>query len=138
MTNTVLAVTGDIIRYVGETTGDLTKGDLFEVTGHGYSDWMAGNYAEFTDKSGRPRAFWKPSKYEIVGKVNPPPTLTDIQGNTISKGDTIAYAFAGAQSRHLALFEVQAINGPVALCRAKADGAVINLGVFEERAIIVS
>lgn len=64
-----------------------------------------------------------------------PSTITDITGIEVYVGDTVAYAFAGAQSRHLALFEVQEINGPVALCRAKSDGAVINLGVFEERAI---
>jgi len=71
----------------------------------------------------------------LVGDYVP---LKDIEGNDVIEGDIIAYAFAGAQSRHLALFEVVEINGPVALCRAKADGAVINLGVFEERAIKIN
>lgn len=64
-------------------------------------------------------------------------SIHDIKGTPIHAGVTIAYAFAGAQSRHLALFEVQSVNGPIALCRSLKDGAVINLGVFEERAIVI-
>lgn len=74
------------------------------------------------------------AEYTLISRES---TINDIRGGAVCVGDTIAYAFAGAQSRHLALFEVQAITGPTALCRAKSDGAVINLGVFEERAVII-
>lgn len=134
MSNTKMAVAGDIVRYVGGPCYDLTRDRLYPIT----AITACGRGANFKDDKGNGRCFWDTEKYEIVGKVNPPePKLKDIQGNDVAVGDTIAYAFAGAMSRHLALFEVVSIQAQVAMCRAKSDGAVINLGMLYERAIKV-
>jgi hypothetical protein len=61
--------------------------------------------------------------------------LKDIHGQSVRKGDYVAYAFAGPRYNHQAVFEVQSITGPVALCRSTTDSTVITLGVFEDRAI---
>lgn len=138
MRNTKQAVAGQVVRLVepgGGSNFNMTEGKLYYI----YALSEDGKGSCFHDDTGKSRCFWTPSKYVIVGDLDdykPGPTLKDIQGNEVKVGDTIAYAFAGAQSRHLALFEVLSIpNANVAMCRSKTDGAVINLGVFEERAI---
>jgi len=117
------------------TVTDCTVGKIYTIeryhpkSGNAQFRDDVGDWNSGAAPSGRGRPTF------LVGDYVP---LKDIQGMSVIEGDTIAYAFAGAQSRHLALFEVQQINGPVALCRAKSDGAVINLGVFEERAIKIN
>lgn len=141
MSNTKQAKAGDIVRSKVNVHA-ITEGKLYQVHKVDTSNGGKAVY-HFCDDMGNERAFWGTHEYEVIGNLNAlvitqPPVLKDIAGDAILEGGTIAYAFAGAQSRHLALFEVQAINGPTALCRAKADGAVVTLGVFEERAIKVA
>jgi hypothetical protein len=113
---------------------DITKGKVYEAIG-------TGSGAHVIDDRGD-----KNYSHSIIGELKSDwvevvpaksaPVLRDIQGHEVKAGDIIAYAFVGAQSRHLAMFEVQQINGPTALCRA-SDGAVVTLGVFEQRAIVI-
>jgi hypothetical protein len=139
MSNTKQATAGDLVKYLdGLRGGGVTPGKIYPITGNNSYGGSTG--ALFVDDKGSERAFYDPTMYEVLGKLDdyelvPIAPLKDIQGNNVRAGDTIAYAFAGASSRHLGLFEVQSINGPAALCRSKSDGAVVNLGVFEERAI---
>lgn len=140
MKNTTQAVQDDVVRYVGQPVYDITVGKLYHI----YKAERGGAY--FYDDKGNGRAFWLHDKYEIVGKVSEfkellgkvpePVELLDIQGQSVRAGDSVAYAFAGARYNHLAIFEVQAINGVTAVCRA-SDGAVTTLGMFNERAIKV-
>lgn len=141
MSNTKRAVTGDVVRYVGGPCFDITEGKLYHIydagmTGSGYG-------ASFYDDKGNKRCFWLTDKYEIIGNAEDlrsflatiQPSLKDVHGQDVLVGDYVAYAFAGHMHKHLAVFEVQQINGPAALCRSVIDSAVTTLGVFEERAL---
>lgn len=119
---------GDKVRCL-VTEHDVVAGRTYPVTFVNQDTGLI----EVRDDIGEDYALLE-AEYSFVSRES---TITDITGEAVCVGDTIAYAFAGAQSRHLALFEVQQINGAVALCRSKSDGAIINLGVFEERAIVV-
>jgi hypothetical protein len=117
---------GDKVRCQ-VTEHDVVAGKTYTVT------YVATGGVEVTDDVGDDYMLLD-NEYTLLCNESP---IKDIRGDGICVGDEITYAFAGAQSRHLGLFVVQEISGVTALCRAKADGAVITLGVFEERAIII-
>lgn len=127
--NKINAQVGDIVEVVAKRV-DTTIGRMYQVNEIG-RDWVMirddKNESNCIDNS----------MVKVVGKRPPAPTLKDIHGQEVKEGDYIAYAFAGPRYNHLAVFEVKAINGPVATCRGINHDTTTNieLGVFNERAL---
>lgn len=137
MSNTKEAVAGDIVRYVGPESFDLTIGKLYvidSVSSYTHMDGTRGK--KFKDDKGNERAFWVTSYYEIVGKVVEEPTLTDIHGQTVKVGDYVAYAFRAAAGRtEQRVFQVQHIDRTVAYCHSVTDSIKTYLGAFDQYAL---
>ena len=113
---------------------DITKGKVYELKGagpdlHVIDDVGVRNYSP-SPNNGTLRKDYV--VLDIDRMPEKPYVLKDIHGQSIYKGDYVAYAYSTGT---LAVFQVMSITGEFGLCRHTVNNFTTTLGVFEERAL---